>query len=36
VAARWGRCAGLIAVPYVLLARAFGPRIGSRTYRYAA
>jgi NADH-quinone oxidoreductase subunit H len=36
VLARWGLCAALIVVPFVLLGRAVMPKIGPRVYRYAS
>lgn len=36
VIARWLLCAALIALPFVLLGRAFEPRTGPRVYRYAS
>jgi NADH-quinone oxidoreductase subunit H len=32
---RWIVCAALLAVPYLLLSRAFEARVGQRVYRYA-
>ena len=32
---RWIGCAALLAVPYLLLSRAFETKVGSRVYRYA-
>ena len=32
---RWIGCAALLAVPYLLLSRAFETKVGPRVYRYA-
>jgi NADH-quinone oxidoreductase subunit H len=36
VVVRWTVCLLLVAVPYVVLGRAIGPKVSKRTYRFAA
>jgi len=34
-AVRWLLCAAILAVPYIILGRAVGPKVAKRVYRYA-